>query len=201
MNASTSEPVIGIAKAAGATVLPSGVNHVAYRCRDAEQTRWFYEEVLGLPLAHCFVADEVPGLGHKVPYMHLFFRLGNGEYVAFFDQPSTATRDSFKRADSFDRHLALEVPDEATLRRAQLHINSMGISCLGPVPHGFVKSVYMYDPNGLQVELTCRTDSFDATMSHPREQLDAVMRDWCAQTRPMKLERFGAGDVDRRSRR
>ncbi len=23
------------------------VHHAAYRCRDAEQTRWFYEEVLG----------------------------------------------------------------------------------------------------------------------------------------------------------
>ena len=27
------------------------VHHAAYRCRDAEQTRWFYEDVLGLPLA------------------------------------------------------------------------------------------------------------------------------------------------------
>ena len=25
------------------------VHHAAFRCRDAEQTRWFYEEVLGSP--------------------------------------------------------------------------------------------------------------------------------------------------------
>ena len=27
------------------------IHHLALRCRDAEQTRWFYEDVLGLKLA------------------------------------------------------------------------------------------------------------------------------------------------------
>ena len=68
-----------------------GINHVAHRCRDAEQTRWFYEDVLGLPLVATVIDEVVPGLGEKMPFMHLFFELGNGEYVAFFDQPQTAT--------------------------------------------------------------------------------------------------------------
>jgi catechol 2,3-dioxygenase-like lactoylglutathione lyase family enzyme len=177
-----------------------GINHVAYRCRDAEQTRWFYEDVLGLPLAHAFVSDVVPGLGDRVPFMHLFFRLGNGEYVAFFDQPGTARPEHFARAHSFDRHLALEVADEATLRAWQRHINAMGVTCLGPVDHDFVKSVYMYDPNGLQVELTCRTKSFDETMNHPREAVAKVVEDWVRNTRADKVAMFGAETIDRRSR-
>ena len=90
----------------------SGINHVAFRCRDAEQTRWFYSEVLGLPLSAALVAEKVPGLGDEIPYMHLFFELGNGEFVAFFDQPETADPRQFERAHSFERHLA---PRESAL--------------------------------------------------------------------------------------
>ena len=31
-----------------------GLHHSAYRCRDAEETRGFYENFLGLPLADAF---------------------------------------------------------------------------------------------------------------------------------------------------
>lgn len=31
------------------------IHHVAYRCRDAEQTRWFWEEVMGFPLRMAMV--------------------------------------------------------------------------------------------------------------------------------------------------
>ena len=148
------------------------------------------------------VLDEVPGLRHKVPYMHLFFELGNGEFVAFFDQPDTATPEHFRRADSFDRHLALEVMDEAALLAWQQRINGMGVSCLGPVDHDFVKSVYMYDPNGLQVELTCRTAHFTDHMGEPPEKLEAVMREWTRSTRAGRRSRkFGAASIDQRSRR
>jgi catechol 2,3-dioxygenase-like lactoylglutathione lyase family enzyme len=177
-----------------------GIHHAAFRCRDAEQTRWFYEDVLGLPLAMCFVEEEVPGLRKKIPFMHLFFELGNNEYVAFFDQPGTATAAQFENADSFDRHIAFEVADEATLTAWQQHINSLGVSCLGPLDHGFVKSVYMYDPNGLQVELTTRTARHDQVMLHERAQSREVLQQWSQRTRDNKEQRFGAAAIDLRSR-
>lgn len=178
----------------------SGINHVAYRCRDAEQTRWFYEDVLGLPLVAAPVFDEVPGLGDKIPYMHLFFAVGNGELIAFFDQPDTAAETQFARAHSFDRHLALEVPDEQALLAWQSRINDAGVSCLGPVDHGFVKSVYMYDPNGLQVELTCRGPEYAETLGDPAAA-HASIEDWSRATRAIKEQRFGAEAIDRRQRR
>ena len=178
---------------------PSGINHVAYRCRDAEQTRWFYEDVLGLPLVTAPVFEEVPGTGDHIPYMHLFFQLGNGETIAFFDQPETADEAKFARAESFDRHLALEVPDEAALLGWQKRINDAGVSCLGPIDHGFVKSVYMYDPNGLQVELTFRTGAWEEEMSNPARARTSLAG-WGHRMRAMKERRFGAAAIDRRSR-
>jgi catechol 2,3-dioxygenase-like lactoylglutathione lyase family enzyme len=178
----------------------SGINHVAYCCRDAEQTRWFYEDVLGLPLVAAPVFEEVPGLGDRIPYMHLFFELGNGELIAFFDRPETAEEAQFARAHSFDRHLALEVPDEATLLAWQARINAAGVSCLGPVDHGFVKSVYMYDPNGLQVELTCRGPGYEETLGDRAAAL-ASMQEWSRRVRALKERKFGADAIDRRQRR
>ena len=37
-----------------------GLHHFAYRCRDAEETRHFYEDILGLPLVHIVKEDVVP---------------------------------------------------------------------------------------------------------------------------------------------
>ena len=42
-----------------------GLHHFAYRCRDAEETRHFYEDVLGLPLAHLIKLDHVPSTGES----------------------------------------------------------------------------------------------------------------------------------------
>jgi catechol 2,3-dioxygenase-like lactoylglutathione lyase family enzyme len=175
-------------------------HHVAYRCRDAEQTRWFYEDVLGLPLVAALVLEEIPGLNEPTPYMHLFFEMGNGDLVAFFDEPEGATPEQFERAHSFDRHLAFEVEGEHLLLEWQRRINEKGVSCLGPVDHGFVRSVYMYDPNGLQVEITTRTPRYAQIMAeelaHAREHMAA----WAKRSRQRKEEKFGAAAIDMRSR-
>ena len=176
------------------------VHHAAYRCLDAAQTRWFYEEVLGLPLAAALVIDEVPGLNRASRYMHLFFELGDGNFLAFFDNPETATPEHFRRKDSFDVHVALEVDSYAEQDAWQAYISACGKSCLGPVDHGFVRSVYMYDPNGLQVEITCKSPDYQAIMAAERRDVDAQMQRWTAETRADKLQRFGVEALDARGR-
>lgn len=175
-------------------------HHVAYRCRDAEQTRWFYEDVMGLPLAAALVLEEVPGLNEPTPYMHLFFEMGNGDMIAFFDEPQGATAEQFDRAHSFDRHIAFEVDGEEELLAWQKRINDKGVSCLGPVDHGFVKSVYMYDPNGLQVEITTRTAEYEEIMADELSTARKHMAAWSRRSRNIKVEKFGAEAVDVRSR-
>ena len=62
-----------------------GLYHYAHPCRDAEETRHFYEDILGLPLVNFMTADRVPSTGEAMPYAHLFFEMGDGSYIAFFD--------------------------------------------------------------------------------------------------------------------
>lgn len=170
-------------------------HHVAFRCRDAEQTRWFYGDVLGLKPAAGVIADTVPGLNHKLPYMHIFFELGDGSYLAFFDAPGTADPDWFERKDSFDMHIALEARSEADMLAMQERIRSFGVKCAGPVEHSFVRSVYMYDPNGIQVEITVRTADHDAVMAEEERILPAHLAQWTADTQAEKVARFGAEAV------
>jgi catechol 2,3-dioxygenase-like lactoylglutathione lyase family enzyme len=176
------------------------VHHAAYRCRDAAQTRWFYEEVLGLPLAAAMVFDHISGMEEKRDYMHLFFQMGDGNFIAFFDDPDTAADFSFERKDGFDVHIALEAESHEAMLAWQERINTMGKKCLGPIDHGFVHSVYMYDPNGLQVEITCKTPQYDAILAEDAAQVEDQMKNWTEKTRAQKVEIFGASALDKRGR-
>jgi catechol 2,3-dioxygenase-like lactoylglutathione lyase family enzyme len=177
-----------------------GVHHGAFRCRDAEQTIWFYRDVLGLadPTGVCL--EQVTGTGDDDPYMHIFFQMRNGEYIAFFDAPASADATWFERKESFDMHWAFEVASEDDLLAMQARIKSFGISALGPVDHGFVRSIYMYDPNGIQIELTYRVADHDTILAHEAANFDETLARWTARTRTQKVEKFGAEAVDRRAR-
>lgn len=177
----------------------SRIHHAAYRCRDAEQTRWFYEEVLGLRLRAALAFDHLPGSEESRRYMHLFFELGNGGFIAFFDSPEDATPAHFERKDSFDVHVALEVDGEEALLAMQRRIQSYGKSCLGPVDHGFVQSCYMYDPNGLQVEITTMTSNHDEVMAHEQTVSRSSIANWSKETRAHKLALFGTDALDKRA--
>lgn len=176
------------------------IHHAAYRCRDAEQTRWFYEDLLGLKLAAAFeeCIDFGENLGRNRHFLHIFFELGDGNYLAFFDEPGVSEEADFKRRDSFDLHIALEAASYDDMLAWQQHINASGKTCLGPVDHGFVHSVYMYDPNGIQVEITCRAEGYPEIMAEHGEQARSELARWTEKTRALKEQRFGTAALGRR---
>jgi catechol 2,3-dioxygenase-like lactoylglutathione lyase family enzyme len=164
----------------------TGVHHSAYRCRDAEETRAFYEDVLGLPLAAALTFEEEPGTGAKHPYMHLFFRLGDGRFIAFFDAPQSAKPEHFRMKHGFDRHIAFEVADSDALFAMKSRLSDAGIACFGPIDHHFVHSIYTWDPNGLQVEVTARDPHHDAILADEAAQARATMAAWTQATAEQK---------------
>ncbi len=157
-----------------------GIHHNAYRCRDAEETRAFYEDLLGLRLAGLVIEEKEPGSGRRNPFVHIFFALGDGNFLAFFDAPGSATPEHFTLVHGFDRHVAFEAADEEGLRDWQGKLNAAGVPCFGPIDHGFVKSVYFADPNGLPLEITTRVARHDEIMAEELAAHRGALAEWTA---------------------
>lgn len=149
-----------------------GLHHNAYRCRDSEETRRFYEDFLGLPLATTLVINETK-TGRTTQALHTFYRLDDGSYLAFFEVPDEPFE--FKPQDDYDLHIALEVeyPD---LERMFAEGPKHGVETRGISDHHFIHSIYFRDPNGYVVELTAKLpnhdEATDPTLNDARGKLD-----------------------------
>jgi glyoxylase I family protein len=133
-----------------------GLHHFAYRCRDAEETRAFYEDVLGLPLAHLIKLDHVPSTGEYCPYVHIFFEMLDGSFLAFFDLGDNTAAEPSPNTPAWVNHIALEVPDRQELTAAKARLEAAGVDVLGVTDHHIIESIYFFDPNGIRLELTIR---------------------------------------------
>lgn len=151
-----------------------GLHHNAYRCRDAEQTRAFYEDFLGLPLA-CSLRREQTETGVKTPLLHIFFEMLDGSYLAFFDLPEVPF--DFKDQEPSDLHIALEV-DPGTLQALYDKGAAAGITPFGPVQLEVLKSIYFRDPNGYIVEFTTKTAGYKKGMDPAQNGARAILDRW-----------------------
>ena len=176
----------------------NNMHHAAYRCRDAEQTRWFYEDVLGFELTAALAFDEEPGRAVKREYMHLFFKTADGNFIAFFDAPDDVEEKMFIARHGFDQHIAFEVDSMEQLKAWRRHINKMGRPCFGPINHGFVHSIYMYDPNGIQVELTVKDPDYNHIMAEEKAKAQSAVKEWSKKTRSIKEQRLSKDMLDLR---
>jgi catechol 2,3-dioxygenase-like lactoylglutathione lyase family enzyme len=128
------------------------LHHAAYRCRDSEETRAFYEDFLGLPLVDALLIGETKS-GRKANVLHTFFGMADGSCLAFFEEPEAPF--DFKSQRDFDLHIALEVSRE-TLQAMLEKGKAAGIETRGVSDHGFIDSIYFRDPNGYVIELAAR---------------------------------------------
>jgi len=131
-----------------------GLHHFAYRCRDAEETRAFYEDVLGMKLGIFLRLPHYEAPGDRPPFCHLFFEMDDGSYVAFFDLGDDETSVYDPETPEWVNHLALQVDSMETLEEHKRRLEAAGVAVKGPKDHHFVKSIYFYDPNGIRLELT-----------------------------------------------
>ena len=155
------------------------LNHVAYRCRDAKETTEFYADVLGLKLVHTIVQDLVPSTQEYTPHAHICFELGDGSWVAFFDVATESeVAQQVERAGA--QHLALEVESLEILEAKKAALVAHGIDVLGPVDHGFIQSIYFFDPNGHRLELAARTHG-PGDLDRYAAVARAAVDDWTAR--------------------
>jgi catechol 2,3-dioxygenase-like lactoylglutathione lyase family enzyme len=154
-----------------------GLHHNAYRCRDSEETRKFYEDFLGLPLATTLEIGETK-TGRSTLALHTFYQLDDGSYLAFFEVPDEPFE--FKTQADYDLHIALEV-DYADLKRMFEEGPKRGVDTRGISDHHFIHSIYFRDPNGYVIELTAKMPNHAEATNPAKNDARGKLDRWQAQ--------------------
>lgn len=163
------------------------IHHTALRCFDAEETRQFYEGILGLELSAVQIMKD-DGLGNPVDFCHIFFRMADGDFVAFFDLADDIKPEFWKRYGQTEFRKGLKVSTEAELLALAKRLSAAGIKYAGPVDHGFVKSIYFKDPNGINVEIAASMPRHDEILAEEKKRAREVLAEWTAKTAARKAK-------------
>ena len=171
------------------------LHHYAYRAKDAEETRHFYEDILGLPLYHIIQSDYVPSTGEYCPYTHFFFRLQDGSFIAFFDLGNDEAALPSPNTPLWVNHISFRVNTVADLEAMKARLQADGIEVLGVTDHHIFKSIYFFDPNGVRLELTAQlADEFE--MLQESKTAHARLAEWTARKQQWRTEKAAGKAVD-----
>jgi catechol 2,3-dioxygenase-like lactoylglutathione lyase family enzyme len=155
------------------TPVASRLHHNAFVAKDIEATRRFYEGVIGLPLVATWCEKDVL-FGKQRTYCHCFFALQDGSALAFFQFADADDQAEFgpELPSSPFNHIALKVDGE-TLTALQQRIADAGYTAPDTyiLEHGYCRSLYIKDPDGLIVEFT--HDAPNAAALNAQRRLDA----------------------------
>ncbi|MES2787896.1 MAG: VOC family protein [Pseudomonadota bacterium] len=164
------------------------LHHYAYRAKDAEETRHFYEDILGLPLYHIIQSDVVPSTGEYCPYTHFFFRLQDGSFIAFFDLGNDEAALPSPNTPLWVNHISFRVDSQQALRDMKERLEAHGVEVLGITDHHIFHSIYFFDPNGVRLELTAQlADEFQ--MLQESKTAHARLAEWTARKEQWRAER------------
>ena len=177
------------------------LHHIAYRCHDAQRTVDFYTKVIGLKYAAGLLPPETrsapswplnePGqpprkvVGAPADSIHIFFELGDGSYLAFFDVASEP-EDGPEVTPWWVKHIAFETDSMDKLLAAKARLEAHGVQVLGPKNHDFCQSIYFMDPDGHRLEITVRTEKADSW-----QRMEAEAPKTLAQWNALKQRKYG----------
>ena len=177
------------------------LHHLAYRCRDAQRTVDFYTKVLGLKYVAGLLPPETrssptwplnePGkparkvVGEPADSIHIFFELGDGSYLAFFDVAS-APEDVDDVSPWWVKHVAFETDSMEKLLAAKARLEAHGVQVLGPKDHDLCQSIYFMDPDGHRLEIAVRTETA-STWKDLAAEAPSKLAEWNA----LKKRKYG----------
>lgn len=138
------------------------IHHLAMVTGDMDSTVRFWRDLLGMRL--------VVGMG-KPGYRHYFFEVSEKTFLAFFEWPGAEPvpeKDHgypVRGPIVFD-HVSFGVSEEADLLRLKRRLDAAGFWASEIIDHGFIHSVYSFDPNGIPIEFSCAAGDVDVH-AHP----------------------------------
>jgi glyoxylase I family protein len=165
--------------------LPTRLHHNAYVTRDLEATRHFYEDLIGMPLVATWCeSDEL--FGKERTYCHCFFGLADGSALAFFQFANPEDQELFgpPMPNSPFHHIALSV-DEKTQAQVEDRLKKAGFRepNFYVLDHGYCRSIYVADPNGMILELTVDSPAVAVNADIQRATAHEELRRWLAGDR------------------
>jgi catechol 2,3-dioxygenase-like lactoylglutathione lyase family enzyme len=162
--------------------LPSRLHHNAYVSKNLEETRKFYEDVIGLPLVATWCESDVL-FGAERTYCHCFFGIGDGGALAFFQFANPEDQKLFgpKMPASPFHHIALNV-DAETQKGIEERLKAAGYKEPDSyvLEHGYCRSIYVTDPDGMIVEFTHDASNADEIAETRRADAHAELKRWLA---------------------
>jgi catechol 2,3-dioxygenase-like lactoylglutathione lyase family enzyme len=139
--------------------LANGVHHLAICTKDIKKQIEFFTQAVGGELVALYWMHGVDKTFHG------FVNFGKGCSIAFVQSPeigeiqpqkgvSHAAWTAAPVAGGAMQHLALNVDREADLLASRDRVRSYGNWVMGPIDHGFCKSIYLAAPEGIMLEFS-----------------------------------------------
>ncbi len=132
-----------------------GIDHVALRALDLAATERFYGEILGLP-----VVGKMEGVSPEWddhPWAMRIFALPSGGGLDFFAIEGAPQPQREPRWLDTVAHVASACDSRTDLEAWRKRLEAHGFAILEEQDHGGGRhSMYVRDPNGHYLELTCR---------------------------------------------
>jgi catechol 2,3-dioxygenase-like lactoylglutathione lyase family enzyme len=146
-----------------------GINHIAFVTKDMDATVKFYTEVMNFPLVVTSFLPDLPGKDlpreELIAIKHYFFDCGDGNNIAFFTWHD-GLPPGYEGMNGGAHHIAFSVRTEAELDDARAHMQSKGAHVSPVLDHGYLKSIYSRDPNGIVVEISAFVQPCSAEHPH-----------------------------------
>jgi catechol 2,3-dioxygenase-like lactoylglutathione lyase family enzyme len=152
------------------------IHHHAYACWDSEETRHFYEDILGMPLIATVVLED-PLRNDGSRYCHTVFEIADGNTLAFFEHTSLLHPKRFTARGGFHHHVALEVEGDAMVRQLKCKLEAAGVPNV-LMDHGVFLSLRFNDPNGLILEFMANVPSSSGHERTSRGSAHSVLQQW-----------------------
>jgi catechol 2,3-dioxygenase-like lactoylglutathione lyase family enzyme len=135
----------------------NGVNHLAMATGNMDETIRFWRDLLGMRL--------VAGLG-KPGYRHYFFEISKNDTIAFFEWPGIEPVEEKEhgrpvRGPFIFDHVSFGVETEGDLWDLKDQLAAAGIWVSEVIDHGFIHSIYAFDPNGIPIEFSHNVEGID----------------------------------------
>ncbi|MYH72517.1 MAG: VOC family protein [Acidimicrobiia bacterium] len=139
-----------------------GVHHLALSTGDLKAQIEFFTDVLGAELTAMFWMHNMPDA------VHAFLKIDDFTYIAFVQSPESQALEEpglpelhFTPPRGAMQHVAFHVDSEDKMLAYRDRARSKGLYCMGPIDHGFCKSVYLPGPEGLQLEVAFANNPID----------------------------------------